>query len=78
MKLTKILALVLATVLCLGVLASCGSTETNYAENNTKIKVGVSGPLTGGAAMYGIAVKNSAEMAINEINKAGGINGMIS
>ena len=77
MKLTKILALVLATVLCLGVLASCGSTETNYAENNTKIKVGVSGPLTGGAAMYGIAVKNSAEMAINEINKAGGINGMM-
>ena len=75
MKLTKILALVLATVLCLGVLASCGSTETNYAENNTKIKVGVSGPLTGGAAIYGIAVKNSASLAIKEINAAGGIFG---
>ena len=47
-------------------LASCG--QTNYAENNTKIKLGVSGPLTGGAAVYGQAVKNSAELAVEEIN----------
>ena len=81
MKLRKILALVLTVVLCFGmvsVLASCGRTnEKNYAENNTKIKVGISGPLTGGAAMYGQAVKNSAQLAINEINAKGGLYGEI-
>ena len=51
--------------------------EKNYAENNTKIKIGLSGPLTGGAAMYGIAVKNSAQMAIDEINAFGGLNGIM-
>ena len=74
MKFTKVLALVLACVMCLGVLASCGG-DVNYAKDNTKIKIGASGPLTGGAAIYGIAVKNSAALAIKEINAAGGIFG---
>lgn len=39
------------------------------------IKIGGIGPLTGGAAVYGIAVKNGAELAVKEINEAGGING---
>ena len=75
----KVLSLVLAVVLCLGIvatLASCGGAK-NYAENNTKIKIGASGPLTGGAAMYGIAVKNSAALAVKEINAAGGFNGIM-
>ncbi len=80
MKFRKGLALILTIVLCFGmvaILSACGgSKDVNYAENNTKIKVGISGPLTGGAAMYGIAVKNSAQLAINEINAAGGINGI--
>ena len=38
-------------------------------------KIGGQGPLTGGAAVYGTAVVNGAELAINEINEAGGING---
>lgn len=38
-------------------------------------KVGSIGPLTGGAAVYGIAVKNGAQLAVDEINAAGGING---
>ena len=33
------------------------------------------GPLTGDAASYGISVKQGAEIAINEINAAGGVNG---
>ena len=67
MKFTKVLALVLACVMCLGLLASCGG-GNNYTKDNTKIKIGASGPLTGGAAIYGIAVKNSALLAIKEIN----------
>ncbi len=38
-------------------------------------KIGGIGPVTGGAAVYGQAVKNAMELAINEINEAGGING---
>ena len=76
MKFIKALALVLSVIMCLGMLAACNNGAVNYAENNTEIVIGLSGPLTGGAAMYGIAVKNSAQMAVDEINAAGGLNGM--
>ncbi len=76
MKLTKIMAVALALVFCLSAFAGCGG-ATNYAENNTEYVIGVSGPLTGGAAMYGIAVKNAAQMAVEEINAAGGLNGVM-
>ena len=79
MKLRKILAVVLTIALCFGmvaILASCGGNK-NYAKDNTKIKIGISGPLTGGASKYGIAVKNSAELAVKEINAAGGLNGIM-
>ncbi|MCX6712460.1 MAG: ABC transporter substrate-binding protein [Candidatus Vogelbacteria bacterium] len=39
------------------------------------IKVGFIGPLTGSAAAWGIEKKNTLEIAKDEINKAGGING---
>ena len=73
----KILSLVLVAVMVFSAvsLVSCGA-ETNYAANNTEFYIGVSGPLTGGAAIYGIAVQNAATMAVEEINAAGGINGM--
>jgi len=78
MKLSKrILALALAVLMLAGVAATFTSCATNYAKDNTKIKVGMSGPLTGGAAMYGIAVQYSAQLAIDEINKAGGVNGIM-
>ncbi len=73
MKLTKILSLVLAPVFCFGMLISCGA---NYTQNNTEYVIGVSGPLTGGAAMYGTAVANSAQLAVDEINAAGGLGGV--
>ena len=37
------------------------------------IKIGGTGPLTGGAAIYGNAVKNGAEIAVEEINAMGGM-----
>lgn len=76
MKLTKVLVLTLACVLCLGMFAGCGE-KVNYAENNTEYVIGVSGPLTGGAAMYGQAVVNAAQIAVDEINAAGGLNGVM-
>ncbi len=75
MKFTKILAFALSLMLCVSLFAGCGT--VNYAENNTEFVIGVSGPLTGGAAMYGIAVANAAQMAVDEINAAGGLNGVM-
>jgi len=75
MKLTKTIAIVLSLVLCLGLFAGCNSSD-GYTANNTEFVIGVSGPLTGGAAMYGIAVKNAAQIAVDEINAAGGLNGI--
>ena len=79
MKTAKILALVLSAALCLGMLAGCGASNgaSGYTANNTEFVIGVSGPLTGAAAMYGTAVANSAQMAVEEINAAGGLNGVL-
>ena len=55
-------------------LAACG--VNNYTANNTEYVIGFSGPLTGPAAVYGTAVQNSAQMAVDEINAAGGLNGV--
>ena len=74
----KVMSFTLAATMAVGsmlTLASCG--EKNYAKNNETIKIGVSGPLTGGAAKYGVAVKNAAQMAVDEINAAGGLDGMM-
>lgn len=86
MKLKKILAVMLAFAL---VFAFVGCTkapvdeetstnevanEGTYAKEGT-LKIGGIGPLTGDAAVYGNAVKYGAELAVKEINAAGGING---
>ena len=75
---TKILSLALALVMivCAISLTSCNG-EDHPAADNEKIKIGLTGPLTGGAAMYGVAVANSAQMAVDEINAAGGLNGVM-
>ncbi len=53
-----------------------GAAETEApAADGATWKIGAIGPLTGGTAIYGQAVVNGAELAVNEINAAGGING---
>ena len=47
---------------------------TDTASSDETFKIGGIGPVTGGAAVYGIAVKNATELAIKEINAAGGRN----
>lgn len=74
MKLSRrILTVFLAVVMAASVFAFASCSNPNYAENNTKIKIGMTGPLTGAASIYGMAVKNSAELAVKEINEAGGL-----
>ena len=64
MKVRKLFAAVLA--LCL---AAC---MIPAASAETVIKIGVIGPMTGGAAVYGTAVRNGAEVAVEEINALDG------
>ena len=45
------------------------------ANQNATFKIGGIGPTTGGAAVYGKAVENAIQIAVDEINAAGGING---
>ncbi len=43
------------------------------AASSNAFKLGATGPLTGGAAIYGIAAKQGAEIAVEEINAMGGV-----
>jgi branched-chain amino acid transport system substrate-binding protein len=43
--------------------------------NAADIKIGVAEALSGGAAQYGIAIRNGFQLAADEINAAGGVNG---
>ena len=43
------------------------------AEGTGTVKIGMSGPLTGGASAYGLAVKAGMEVAVEEINAKGGL-----
>ena len=67
----KALALVMCALLAATAFVGCGESK------DEKYVIGLSGPLTGGAAVYGVAVKNSAQMAIDEINAAGGLDGVM-
>jgi len=64
----KKIALVLAMIMALSLCAPALAEDT--------IKIGGIGPLTGGAAMYGIPIRNGAELYIDQLNAAGGINGV--
>lgn len=61
--------------------AESAKTETKAeakADGSAQVwKFGAQGPFTGGAAAYGLAVKQGAEVAVKEINDNGGINGVM-
>ena len=72
----KMLAFSLAAVMAGSCLASCGSTDSSKSgtegESGDKtIIIGGSGPLTGGAAQYGVGVKNAVELAVKDVNDSG-------
>ena len=70
----KIVSVAMAMVLALGCLTGCGSGSSS--SRGDVFKIGGIGPLTGAAASYGDAVKKGAQIAVDEINAAGGINGV--
>ena len=72
----KALSVLLAGAMLAGVLAGCGNGGDNgssdEAGNPNAFKIGGTGPMTGADAIYGNAVKNGAELAVEEINAEGG------
>ncbi|MGN0406550.1 MAG: ABC transporter substrate-binding protein [Bariatricus sp.] len=75
----KWLAVAMVAAMTVSMAAGCGSKsegEQSGGSDSEVIKIGGIGPVTGGAAVYGQAVKNGAELAVEEINAAGGINGV--
>ena len=71
----KFAAVSMAVVMTLA-FAGCGNDSgTNTGDGAAKFVIGGIGPTTGDAAVYGQGVKNAAEMAVEEINANGGING---
>lgn len=59
-------------ILSVAGLAACGNSGSSSAGSSTTFKLGNIGPLTGAAAIYGNATKNGAQLAVDEINAAGG------
>ncbi len=74
MKMKKVLAVLLAVTMVVLCFAACGKGNDTTGEKT--IKIGLSGPLTGDYAQYGNGVKNGAQLAIDEINEKGGVNGV--
>ena len=71
----KVVCMVLAAVMLMACLAGCSSTPAPTPEDSASaaFKIGGTAPLTGGAAIYGNAVKNAAQIAVDEINAKGGV-----
>ena len=73
----KRFAAVFMVVVMMFSMAACGSDSGSGEEGGAaEFVIGGIGPTTGAAATYGEAVKNGAELAVAEINAAGGINGV--
>lgn len=77
----KFIGLFLVTAMTVACLAGCGNTGSNTSSNSSAdaeqtLVIGGSGPLTGDYATYGISVKQGAELAAEEINANGGVNGI--
>ena len=80
-SLKRILAMSAAAAIAVSCFAGCASNTATSSEGEANgttgktIVIGGSGPLTGSAAQYGVGVKNAIELAVNEINAAGGVKG---
>ena len=57
------------SLVLVGALAAAGLAQA------ADIKIGVAAALTGGAAQYGVAIRNGFQLAADEINAKGGVNG---
>lgn len=75
-KMKKFAALAMVATLAAATFAGCGKKYSGSDNTGSDVwSIGSIGPITGDAAVYGNAVKDGAQIAVDEINAAGGING---
>lgn len=68
--------ILLALIVSLAVLVTgCGGSQSAQSDNKGPVKIGFFAPITGPAAHDGESVLNAAKLAVENINKDGGING---
>ena len=73
MKKRQITAMLMAGAMCMGMLAGCGNKDDGQTGGSSDtFTIGVVGPLTGDAAIYGTNVLNAAQIAVDEINAMDG------
>ena len=70
----KVFAVLMSVLMVAALFAGCG--EGKPAADNNTIKIGMTGPLTGEAAIYGTAVEAGMKIAVEEINAKAGENGL--
>ena len=72
----KFISVMLVAAMAVTALTGCGSNSGSSSKKDAdKYYIGGIEPTTGATAIYGTAVKNGAQIAVDEINAAGGING---
>ena len=72
----KFISVMLVAAMAVTALTGCGTNSGSSSKKDAdKYYIGGIGPTTGATAIYGTAVKNGAQIAVDEINAAGGING---
>ena len=72
----KFISVMLVAAMAVTALTGCGSNSGSSSKKDAdKYYIGGIGPTTGATAIYGTAVKKGAQIAVDEINAAGGING---
>ena len=65
--------MLMAGAMCMGMLAGCGNKDDGQTGGSSDtFTIGVVGPLTGDAAIYGTNVLNAAQIAVDEINAMDG------
>lgn len=77
-KMKKYGAMIVSSALLLGTLTACGSKDegsSGGSSSDDTIKIGLNLELSGNVASYGSGIAAGAELAIKEINDAGGIDG---
>ena len=74
-KWKKLASAAMAALMCAALLTGCGGEKKQAADAGDSIKVGAAFELTGNVANYGKSTNEGLKLAIDEINKAGGVNG---
>ncbi|MBU5435323.1 ABC transporter substrate-binding protein [Pseudoflavonifractor sp. MSJ-37] len=88
MKKMRVMSLAATAAMTVSLLAGCGGSNSGSAStpapsaaggsdapaaSSEAIKIGGIGPLTGSAAVYGVATQQGAQLAVDEINAQGGL-----